>query len=283
VFVGMARDTKVKKLLKEGFEQAAKVVAERKQPKPEPPKPAEPAKPAGDGKPPEPKPEPAPEPKPEPKPDPPPEPKPEAKPDEKPAEKKPEAPKPKDPNLEVLADLLEGKRRAILQIGSAADLLHWVHACGEGLAFPRAVAVPGYDTQAGTLDMALDSLQKLKASVLLPPQLSTRPRSRYLIHPARILHEAGIEVGFRLAEEQQGARQTFFQLMELVRTGLPADVALRGVTLVPAKALGVDAEVGSLAVGKRADLLWFSGDPLDPVSELRSVWLRGQQVPERAP
>ncbi len=65
-------------------------------------------------------------------------------------------------------------------------------------------------------------------------------------------------------------------MMELVRYGLPRDVALRGVTLVPAKALGVEDQVGSLRAGKSADLLLFSGDPLDPVSALVSVWHKGR-------
>jgi imidazolonepropionase-like amidohydrolase len=33
-----------------------------------------------------------------------------------------------------------------------------------------------------------------------------------------------------------------------------------------------------LETGKKANLLLFSGDPLDPTSELRSVWLEGQKV-----
>jgi imidazolonepropionase-like amidohydrolase len=69
--------------------------------------------------------------------------------------------------------------------------------------------------------------------------------------------------------------------MELVRAGLPADTALRGVTLVPAKALGIDKRTGTLEVGKDADLLVFDGDPLSPVARLQSVWLRGQEVPQQ--
>jgi imidazolonepropionase-like amidohydrolase len=74
-------------------------------------------------------------------------------------------------------------------------------------------------------------------------------------------------------------RFTMYRVMELVRHGLPADVALRGLTLVPAKALGVDKKVGTLEVGKNADLLVFQGDPLAPTGQLDSVWLGGKEVP----
>ncbi|MBM4063337.1 MAG: amidohydrolase family protein, partial [Planctomycetes bacterium] len=193
--------------------------------------------------------------------------------------KKPEPPK--DPNLEVVADLLEGKRRALVQIDSAADLLHWQHAVADSITFPRAIVVTRHDPTSGTVDVLAEPFAALKCPVLLPPDLSTLPRSRYLIHPAARLHEAGVEVGFVLGDNPGTVRLLFFRLMELVRCGLPADVALRGVTLVPAKALGIEAQVGSLEVGKNADLLVFRGDPLSPTSVLAGVWLGGKEVPQQ--
>lgn len=273
VYVGMAMDSAVKKLLKEQFEKAAQLVEQRKKP-PEPakpetapaPKPPEPAKPEAGKEGSEP-------PKPEP-------PKPDAA---KEAARPAPPPKPKDQNLEVLADLLEGKRRAMLEIGSAAELLHWFHAVGNDVKFPRCLLNTRYDSSQGTIDTVIDEVKKLSATaVLLPPTMSTLPRSRYLVHPAKTLHDAGIDIGFVIGANRDGVRTTMFQLLELVRYGLPADVALKGVTLVPAKMLGVDAEVGSLKVGKQANLLLFRGDVLDPTSELRSVWLRGVEVTEQA-
>ncbi|HLQ38247.1 MAG TPA: amidohydrolase family protein [Planctomycetota bacterium] len=282
VFVAMVRDTAVKKLLKESFDKAKKVVEERKKPK-EPAKPEakpedKPADKPAEAKTEPPKGEPPPKP---PEPTPPPVPKPDDKKEEKaaapaPAAKPPEPPK--DPNIEVLADLLEGKRRAILELDAAADLLHWLHAVGDDLQFPRAIVVPRYDQQAGAFDVVVEQCKKLKAPILLPPQLSVRPRTRYLTNPALTLQQAGVEVGFVIGDHRDTLRVLFFNLMELVRYGLPADVALKGATLVPAKALGVDGEVGSLKVGKKANLLLFSGDPLDPTSVLQSVWLEGRDV-----
>ena len=287
--IGMVRDGATKKLLKETFEKAQKIVAERKKP-PEPPAPPPEAKPT-DGKPAEVKPgdkpaEKPPEgkeppkgeqpPKPEPgKQDPP---KPEDKKDAAAAPaKKPEPPK--DPNLEVIADLLEGKRRALVQIDSAADLLHWQNAVADEVKFPRALVLQRHDPLSGTYDVVLDQLKAMQCPVLLPPELSTLPRSRYLIHPARVLHEAGIEIAFVVGDNQPALRSLFYRLMEQVRCGLPADIALRAVTLQPAKMLGVDGKKGSLEVGKDADLLVFQGDPLTPAGQLEAVWLQGREVP----
>ncbi|MCC6670022.1 MAG: amidohydrolase family protein [Planctomycetes bacterium] len=183
----------------------------------------------------------------------------------------------KDPNVEVLADLLDGKARAFLEVGSANDLIHYLDAVGS-VRFPTVVIAARGGGSEGRLDEVLDQVKELKAPVLLPTALPTAPFTRDLVNQARRLHDAGIEVGFHLGNSKEGVRQLFFRLMELVRCGLPAEAALRGVTLAPAKMLGLDRSLGSLKVGKDADLLLFSGDPLDPASRLVKVWHKGQEV-----
>lgn len=303
VQVGMVRDSGTKKLLKDQFEKAQKVVDERKKPPAPPTPPPQPQQPPaeakpGEGKqeppkgsePPKPGPNPTPTPNPTPGPNPtptPPQPQPTPAPapqgqqgqpaPQQPPQQAPKAP-PKDPNLEVLADLLEGKRRAIVQIDSAADLLHWQDAVGEKLTFPRAVAVARHDPTSGTLDVVLAQVKAWQCPVLLPPELTTLPRSRYLVHPALQFHDAGVEVAFAVGESGPAVRQLFFNLMQVCRYGLPQDAALKGITLLPAKILGIDKSVGSLEVGKHADLLVFTGDPLSPAAELDAVWLRGVET-----
>ncbi|MFM1872036.1 MAG: hypothetical protein RL398_1458 [Planctomycetota bacterium] len=288
LIVGITRDAQTKKLLKDNFAAAAKVLEARKkppEPKPEEKKPEEQKPPEGqkpeapkqEGPQPTPQPTPTPNPNPQPTPQPAPQQQPQQPPQQAP-QRRPEPPK--NPNHEVLADLLDGKRRAIVEIGSATEMLHWQHTFEKVPEFPHVIAVGSYNAQEGSIDEVLELVKAQKAAVLLPPTLSSLPRSRVLTHPAKNLHDAGIEIGFLLGNDPGTVEGTFFRLMELVRTGLPADVALRGVTVVPAKALGVDKRTGSLEAGKDADLLIFDGDPLEPAARLSAVWLRGQEVPQ---
>jgi N-acetylglucosamine-6-phosphate deacetylase len=53
--------------------------------------------------------------------------------------------------------------------------------------------------------------------------------------------------------------------------GVPLADAVRMATLNPAKQLGRGNELGSLAVGKRADLVWF-----DNTFRVRGVWVDGE-------
>jgi imidazolonepropionase-like amidohydrolase len=63
-----------------------------------------------------------------------------------------------------------------------------------------------------------------------------------------------------------------------VRLGLPWRAALEGVTLVPAKQIGLGDQVGSLTPGKDADFIVCGGDPLDPRFPPRQVFIEGKLV-----
>jgi hypothetical protein len=185
----------------------------------------------------------------------------------------------RDPHAEALAELLDGKARAFLAVDSAADLLHYLDAAAD-LRFPTTVVWTRLGSGQGRLDEVLDQLKSLKAAVLMPPSLTSPPSTQYRLNPARILRDAGIEVGFIVGDSRDEASALFFRLMELVRHGLAADDALRAVTIVPARVLGIDDRVGTLEPGKDADVLLFDRDPLDPSSKLVRVWHRGEGVAE---
>ncbi len=64
-----------------------------------------------------------------------------------------------------------------------------------------------------------------------------------------------------------------------VRAGLPYDRALAAVTATPAAILGL-TDRGTLAPGKVADLVVWSGDPFELSTRTEGVYLRGQRAAE---
>ena len=64
----------------------------------------------------------------------------------------------------------------------------------------------------------------------------------------------------------------------IVAAGLDRQTALRAVTLEAAEVVGLADRVGSLEVGKDANLTFFSGDPLEPSTRLEAVMLEGRFV-----
>ncbi|MFK7962267.1 MAG: amidohydrolase family protein [Phycisphaerales bacterium] len=66
------------------------------------------------------------------------------------------------------------------------------------------------------------------------------------------------------------------------RSGLSAERRLAAITRIPAEILGVDDEVGSLAVGRRADMLVMTGDPLATQTHVQRVYVDGRVAYSRA-
>lgn len=66
-----------------------------------------------------------------------------------------------------------------------------------------------------------------------------------------------------------------------VRHGMDPDDALRSITIHPARVLGIDKQVGSLAAGKRADVVILSGHPFDFMSRVERVFVAGECVVTR--
>ena len=87
-------------------------------------------------------------------------------------------------------------------------------------------------------------------------------------------------IGFNTDSPVMPQEELQLQSALAVRYGFVDDKlqAVRGLTIVPAKAAGIDHLVGSIEVGKHADLLWIDGHPADPRSAVRSVWIEGNRV-----
>jgi imidazolonepropionase-like amidohydrolase len=68
-----------------------------------------------------------------------------------------------------------------------------------------------------------------------------------------------------------------------VQSGMAYDAALQAITINPARMFGVEDRVGSLEVGKDADVVLYRGDPLEITSTVEQVFVSGRLVYDRAP
>jgi imidazolonepropionase-like amidohydrolase len=90
-----------------------------------------------------------------------------------------------------------------------------------------------------------------------------------------IMHNRGCVVSFN-SDSPDHARRLNLEAAKAVKYGgLPEMEALKFVTLNPAKQLGIDQWVGSLEVGKDADLALWTGNPLDFRSKCEQTWIDG--------
>jgi imidazolonepropionase-like amidohydrolase len=113
----------------------------------------------------------------------------------------------------------------------------------------------------------------LVGDVQRTPEMDARYRASFaaVLALVRALHDAGITIvagtdfiaGFCLPRE----------LEDYVAAGLSAPDALRAATLVPARVMHRDHDLGTIAPGKLADLILVDGDPAAHISDLRRVVL----------
>jgi imidazolonepropionase-like amidohydrolase len=88
---------------------------------------------------------------------------------------------------------------------------------------------------------------------------------------ARKLAQRGVLVSIG-AHGQADGIGSHWELWSFVRGGMSPMEALRAGTIVPAKSLGMDADIGSLEVGKLADLVVLDADPTADIRNSEKVY-----------
>jgi len=181
---------------------------------------------------------------------------------------------------EVLHRVLEGELPLMIQAKATQDVRTAVYLAEE---FEIAHVILDYAIEAWR-EPAL--LVRSKVSVVLPP-FSPDGRhedgfvndSYFLpLDAAAKLHELGVPIALSGHDQRPVGARLADQAGLAMRGGLPFDAALEAVTLAPARMVGVDKRVGSLEVGKDADLVLWSGKPFEPSSRIIGVLLDGELV-----
>jgi len=149
--------------------------------------------------------------------------------------------------------------------------------------FDRTILVLG-----GECTKAVGELKRAARPVVLPQRLMYRETD---LHTGEVretfVPTAIFEAGLMFAlvpgpDDSYAERMPTYQAALCVRHGVPRDVALRAITLTPARMLGLEKRLGSIEPEKDANLVVFSGDPLDFNSVVERVFIDGIPAYERA-
>ncbi|MCH8923084.1 MAG: amidohydrolase family protein [Planctomycetes bacterium] len=96
-----------------------------------------------------------------------------------------------------------------------------------------------------------------------------------------IMHNAGVVVSFN-SDSGELARRLNVEATKAVKYGgVPPEEALKFVTLNPAKQLRIDQYVGSIEVGKHADLAVWNKSPLSTFARCEQTWVDGRKYFDR--
>jgi imidazolonepropionase-like amidohydrolase len=122
-----------------------------------------------------------------------------------------------------------------------------------------------------------DLLKEKDVPVLLSvDRLPRREADRYdaaFTNPS-VLHRAGVRFAI-VSDDAADSRNLPYEAAMARAYGLPAEVALRAITLSPAEIFGVADRMGALAVGKDADVFVATGDIMDTRTQVTHVFVDG--------
>jgi len=126
-----------------------------------------------------------------------------------------------------------------------------------------------------------DILAARDVPVVIGPLLTSRSkvelRNRSLANPGR-LAAAGVTIAITTDHPVVPINFLVHQAALAVKDGLDRDTALRALTINPARIAGIDDRLGSIEPGKDADLVLWSGDPLDVLSRAERALIDGSEV-----
>ena len=181
------------------------------------------------------------------------------------------------PAWESMLPVLQGSVRLFLHADEARQIRSAVSwAVGRKL---QPVLIGGRDAAQVTPLLASNQIPVAFEHVFTQP---ARDVDGYDIHyatPAR-LQAAGVNVAFTEGTDRFGAsniRNIPYAAAQAVAFGLPRQEGWKGLTLYPARMLGVADRLGSIEVGKEASLIAVDGDILDIRAHVRRSWIAGKE------
>jgi imidazolonepropionase-like amidohydrolase len=180
----------------------------------------------------------------------------------------------RDLKLDALARVLEGEMPWRQHCHRADDIATAMRIAAE---FGYRLVID-HGTEA---HLIADLLVASGVPVIIGPLITSRSkvelRNRSLANPGR-LAAAGVTIAITTDHPVVPINLLITQATLAVKEGLDRDVALRALTINPARIMGVDDRLGSLVAGKDADLCLWSGDPLDVTSRVLRAYIGGREV-----
>jgi len=122
----------------------------------------------------------------------------------------------------------------------------------------------------------VENVARMCRGVILTPPYFRKVEGQWVDLPKLL---AGRDIPFALASGgAEGSYYLRYYVSEAVRRGLSPDRALRAVTSVPARLLGVSDKFGVIARGRIADLVVYDGEVFAPGTRVVMVFVEGRRV-----
>ncbi len=180
------------------------------------------------------------------------------------------------PEMEALLPVIQGEQALMIEVNAANDIktaLKWVA--------DRKIKKVIFTGVAEGWRMA-DEIAKAKIPVVVGPVLGEpmRDYDRYDkgYANAGLLKKAGVTIALRTSQAEN-VRNLPYMAGFAATYGLGREEALKAITIAPAQMFGVADKLGSIEVGKIANVFVCDGDPFETKTNISDVFIEGWQMP----
>lgn len=185
--------------------------------------------------------------------------------------KKAEAPR--DLRGAVMVSVIKREIPLLINAHRAQDIMSALRVAKE---FNVRIVLDG----AAEAMVVLDEIKKAGVPVIIHPTMA-RPggdAESLSMETARLLRAAGVPVVFQSGYEGYvpKTRVVLFEAAMAAGAGLAREDAMAMLTIDAAKLLGLDSRIGSLKVGKDADIAMYDGDPFEWVTRCTGTIINGK-------
>ncbi|HUG41698.1 MAG TPA: amidohydrolase family protein [Longimicrobiales bacterium] len=182
---------------------------------------------------------------------------------------------PRDLRLEALARVTRGELPVLARVEAERDIRNVVEfAQAQGLRLILAGASEGY--RVADL-LAARGIPVILGPTQAMPRGEDRGYDEAYANPG-LLHAAGVTIAFATFNSSD-SRTLPYEAAMGIPFGLPRDVALRAITVTPARILGLAERLGTVQPGRLGNLIVTDGDPLEITTRVRHLIVEGREVP----
>jgi imidazolonepropionase-like amidohydrolase len=173
----------------------------------------------------------------------------------------------KTPEMATIREGLAGQRKLFAVSRTDFDLLSLLRIANEFKFTPTVIG--GQEAYKIRGELAAAKVPVILGSITTSSALEGPENSDVIWNQPALLQKAGVPFALSGGHLLDQARFA-------TRYGLAADDALRAITSTPAKLLGLENRVGTLSVGRDADMVAFDGDPFELTTSIKWVLVDGK-------
>lgn len=181
----------------------------------------------------------------------------------------------KDRGLDAMREVVSGEVPVVISVNNEKDILNvleWIKDYPD-VKFILSGVREGFRVA----DEIAEAGVPVIVSTLYTPTRQYDNYQRPYQNPG-MLHEAGVKVMLS-SFETENVRNLNYNAGYAATYGLGTEEALKAVTINTAEAFGIADKLGSLEVGKQANLFISDGDPFEPLTNIEQVFIAGHKIP----